>query len=174
MRSPHTKKHSYSKDELVECAYGRLFGEGNAQLPLNEMLMVDRIINIDSENGKYQMGQIIAELDIIPDHWFFKCHFYKDPVMPGCLGLDAMWQLIGFYLGWLGNIGRGRAIGVGEVRFSGQIRPDVDKITYQIDLKKIITRKIILGIADGVIYVNNNVIYTANELKVGLFNQQNL
>lgn len=169
----HTHKNTYSKPELIECGYGRLFGDGNAQLPLGNMLMVDRITHIHKSEGKYGFGQIKAELDINPELWFFKCHFYNDPVMPGCLGLDAMWQLVGFYLGWLGNHGRGRALGVGEVRFSGQVQPNSKKVSYQIDLKRVISRKLILGIADGVMFVDDKEIYTASDLRVGLFSQIN-
>lgn len=167
----HTAQNSYTKPELVECGYGRLFGKGNAQLPLDNMLMVDRIININHKGGKNGSGQIIAELDINPDLWFFTCHFYNDPVMPGCLGLDAMWQLVGFYLGWLGNHGRGRALGVGDVRFTGQVKPNSKLVTYQIDLKRVISRKLILGIADGSLSVDGKEIYTAQDLRVGLFSE---
>ena len=170
---PHTptlaQQHQYSKAELVECGYGRLFGAGNAQLPLDHMLMLDRITYIDNKGGVFDRGQILAELDIHPQLWFFDCHFYDDPVMPGCLGLDAMWQLVGFYLGWLGNLGRGRALGVGEVRFTGQVKPTAKRVRYQIDLKRVINRKLIFGIADGRMWVDDEEIYTAQDLRVGLF-----
>src|SRR3990172_1486494 len=141
------RKNSYARDELLQCGRGELFGPGNAQLPLPPMLMFDRIIRIAEDGGKYGKGEIIAELDIRPDLWFFDCHFTGDPVMPGCLGLDAMWQLVGFYLGWMGGAGHGRALGVGDVKFSGQVTPEKKRLTYRIDLKRIIMRKLILGIA---------------------------
>lgn len=169
-----SSQHQYSKEELVECGYGRLFGEGNAQLPLDQMLMVDRINNIQVTGGLFDRGLIRAELDIHSNLWFFKCHFHNDPVMPGCLGLDAMWQLVGFYLGWLGNPGRGRALGVGEVRFTGQVKPSAKKISYEIDLKRVITRKLIYGIADGKMSVDGDVIYTAQDLRVGLFHEDDM
>lgn len=163
------KQSSYTRDELLECAYGNLFGPGNAQLPLPNMLMFDRIPLIAKKGGEYDKGQIRAELDIIPDLWFFKCHFHGDPVMPGCLGLDAMWQLIGYYLGWMGGKGRGRALGVGEVKFRGQVLPDAKLVTYQIDIKRLIMRKLTMGIADAVMEVDGQVIYQATDLRVGLF-----
>ncbi len=162
-------KHSYSRDELLACGKGEIFGPGNARLPLPNMLMMDRITKITSEGGAYGKGEIIAELDINPDLWFFGCHFEGDPVMPGCLGLDAMWQLVGFYLGWLGNPGRGRALGSGEVKFTGQILPTSKKVTYRLDLKRVITRKLVMGIADGSVSVDDREIYTAKDLRVGLF-----
>lgn len=164
-----TNKNAYSKEELVACGKGELFGPGNAQLPIDQMLMVDRITHISSENGLFGKGEIIAELDINPDLWFFQCHFPGDPVMPGCLGLDAMWQLVGFFLGWRGNPGRGRALGCGEVKFSGQILPSATKIVYNINIKRVIERKLIMGIADGVLSVDNREIYNAKDLRVGLF-----
>jgi len=160
---------AYSKDDLVACGKGDLFGPGNAQLPIDQMLMVDRITHISSENGGYGKGEIVAELDIAPDLWFFDCHFPGDPVMPGCLGLDAMWQLVGFFLGWRGNPGRGRALGCGEVKFSGQILPSAKKIVYTINIKRVIERKLVMGIADGALSVNDREIYTARDLRVGLF-----
>lgn len=160
---------TYSKDDLVACGKGDLFGPGNAQLPTDQMLMVDRITHISSENGGYGKGEIVAELDIAPDLWFFDCHFPGDPVMPGCLGLDAMWQLVGFFLGWRGNPGRGRALGCGEVKFSGQILPSAKKIVYTINIKRVIERKLVMGIADGALSVNDREIYTAKDLRVGLF-----
>ncbi len=162
-------KSSYNKEELIECGEGRLFGPGNAQLPTDNMLMVDRIGNISSEGGNYGKGEIIAELDIHPDLWFFECHFPGDPVMPGCLGLDAMWQLVGFFLGWRGNPGRGRALGCGEVKFSGQILPSASKVVYNINIKRIIERKLVMGIADGTITCDGKEIYVAKDLRVGLF-----
>ncbi|MFK7829008.1 MAG: bifunctional 3-hydroxydecanoyl-ACP dehydratase/trans-2-decenoyl-ACP isomerase [Congregibacter sp.] len=160
---------SYDKDELISCGMGTLFGPGNAQLPIGNMLMVDRVTAISSEGGAYGKGQIVAELDIHPDLWFFDCHFPGDPVMPGCLGLDAMWQLVGFFLGWRGNPGRGRALGSGEVKFTGQILPTARKITYTIDMKRVVERKLIMGIADGKVTVNDKDIYHAGDLRVGLF-----
>lgn len=164
-----TGKSSYAKDELVKCGMGQLFGPGNAQLPVDQMLMLDRITSITVDGGSQGKGEIIAELDITPDLWFFDCHFPGDPVMPGCLGLDAMWQLLGFYLGWRGNPGRGRALGSGEVKFSGQVLPSAKLVTYRIDLKRVIERKLIMGIADGTLSVDGRDIYQANDLRVGLF-----
>jgi len=164
-----TAQSSYSKDELIDCGYGRLFGEGNARLPVDQMLMLDRITTINSDGGEFGKGEIIAELDINPDLWFFDCHFPSDPVMPGCLGLDAMWQLVGFYLGWRGNPGRGRALGSGEVKFFGQVLPTAKKVTYRITMKRVIERKLVMGIADGSLWVDGKEIYTTKDLKVGLF-----
>ena len=163
------KKNSFTYEELISCANGELFGPGNAKLPLPPMLMFDRIIEINDNGGAYNKGSIKAELDIKDDLWFFNCHFKDDPVMPGCLGLDAMWQLVGFYLGWSGGPGRGRALGVGEVKFSGQVLPTAKKVTYRITLKRVIKRKLFMGIADGTLEVDGKVIYTAKDLKVGLF-----
>ncbi len=160
---------SFDKAALLECAHGKMFGPGNAQLPAPNMLMMDRIVKITDEGGLYGKGEITAELDITPDLWFFDCHFPGDPVMPGCLGLDAMWQLVGFFLGWSGGQGKGRALGVGEVKFTGQILPTAKKVTYQIDLKRVINRKLVMGLADGTVAVDGKVIYTATDLKVGLF-----
>lgn len=163
------KESSFTYEKLIECGEGTLFGEGNAQLPLPPMLMFDRITNINESGGEFKKGQVIAELDIKSDLWFFDCHFKNDPVMPGCLGLDAMWQLVGFYLGWLGQPGRGRALGVGEVKFTGQVLKSVKKVTYHITLKRLILRKLILGVADGVLKADNKPIYEAKDMKVGLF-----
>ena len=163
------KESSFSYEKLIECGKGLLFGEGNAQLPLPPMLMFDRIININETGGMFSKGEVIAELDIKSDLWFFDCHFKNDPVMPGCLGLDAMWQLVGFYLGWLGQPGKGRALGVGEVKFTGQILNTVKKVSYHISLKKLILRKLILGVADGVLKADGETIYEAKDMKVGLF-----
>ncbi|HSG61252.1 MAG TPA: 3-hydroxyacyl-[acyl-carrier-protein] dehydratase FabA [Pseudomonadales bacterium] len=162
-------QNSFTKEELVACGHGELFGEGNARLPVDNMLMLDRIVSITTDGGAYGKGQIIAELDITPDLWFFECHFPTDPVMPGCLGLDAMWQLVGFFLGWKGNPGRGRALGSGEVKFFGQVLPTAKKVTYKIDLKRVIERKLVMGIADGSLSVDGREIYTATDLRVGLF-----
>ncbi|MHA7816912.1 MAG: 3-hydroxyacyl-[acyl-carrier-protein] dehydratase FabA [Pseudohaliea sp.] len=164
-----TRQQSFNKQELLECGAGHLFGPGNAQLPVGNMLMLDRICHISSEGGAAGKGEIRAELDINPDLWFFDCHFPGDPVMPGCLGLDAMWQLLGFFLGWRGNPGRGRALGAGEVKFTGQILPGASLVTYQIDIKRVIERKLVMGIADGTVSVDGREIYTARDLRVGLF-----
>lgn len=146
-----------------------MFGPGNAQLPLPPMLMFNRITQISDTGGAHDKGQIIAELDVNPDLWFFGCHFEGDPVMPGCLGLDAMWQLVGFFLGWIGAKGQGRALGVGEVKFTGMVTPSVKKVEYVIDLKRVINRRLVLGIADGIMKADGEIIYTANDMKVGLF-----
>jgi 3-hydroxyacyl-[acyl-carrier protein] dehydratase/trans-2-decenoyl-[acyl-carrier protein] isomerase len=163
------RKNSYSHEEILECGHGNLFGPGNAQLPLPPMLMFDRITHISTEGGAYGKGQIIAVLDITPDLWFFECHFEGDPVMPGCLGLDAMWQLVGFFLGWNGSPGRGRALGAGDVKFSGQVTPANKIVTYTIDIKRVIQRSLNMGIADGMMTVDGREIYHANGLRVGLF-----
>ena len=167
------KKNSFSYEQLIDCANGNLFGNGNAQLPSPPMLMFDRITNINETGGLFQKGEIVAELDIKPDLWFFNCHFKGDPVMPGCLGLDAMWQLIGFYLGWLGQPGKGRALGVGEVKFTGQVLDTIKKVTYHISLKRLILRKLILGVADGILKADGEPIYEAKDMKVGLFQSDN-
>ena len=163
------KKNSFTYEELLACGRGELFGEGNAQLPLPPMLMFDRIISITEKGGKYGKGQIIAELDVSPDLWFFGCHFAGDPVMPGCLGLDAMWQLVGFFLGWMGGPGHGRALGAGDVKFSGQVLPTGKLVTYTIDLKRVIMRKLVMGIADASMTLDGREIYVASDLRVGLF-----
>ncbi len=160
---------SFDRDALLACSRGELFGPGNAQLPAPNMLMMDRISRIADVGGRFDKGEIIAELDIRPDLWFFDCHFPGDPVMPGCLGLDAMWQLVGFFLGWSGGPGKGRALGVGEVKFTGQILPSAKLVTYRIDMKRVIKRKLFMGMADGEVAVDGRVIYTASDLKVGLF-----
>ncbi len=162
-------QNSYTYEELLACGRGGMFGEGNAQLPLPPMLMFDRIVSITSDGGKYGNGQIIAELDVKPDLWFFGCHFQNDPVMPGCLGLDAMWQLVGFFLGWSGGPGRGRALGAGEVKFTGQVLPTGKLVRYHIDMKRVIMRKLVMGIADARMEVDGREIYVANDLRVGLF-----
>ena len=165
----HIKKDSYTYQELLDCGHARMFGPGNAQLPLPPMLMCDRIVRISDAGGAHGKGHIIAELDVKPDLWFFDCHFEGDPVMPGCLGLDAMWQLVGFYLGWAGSPGRGRALGAGEVKVTGQVTPKNTLITYRIDMKRVIQRKLNMGIADGVMEVDGRKIYHASSLRVGLF-----
>ncbi|MGD1990217.1 MAG: 3-hydroxyacyl-[acyl-carrier-protein] dehydratase FabA [Chromatiales bacterium] len=160
---------SYTKEELIACGHGKLFGPGNAQLPVDKMLMLDRIITISNDGGGYGKGVIHAELDITPDLWFFECHFPGDPVMPGCLGLDAMWQLVGFFLGWSGHPGKGRALGVGEVKFTGQVLPTAKTVSYHIDIRRVLAQKLVLGIADGRVEVDGREIYTAKNLRVGLF-----
>jgi len=165
----NNKQNSFTKEELLTCGRGELFGAGNAQLPLPPMLMFDRIVSITEDGGKYGQGQIIAELDVHPGMWFFDCHFTGDPVMPGCLGLDAMWQLVGFFLGWMGGPGRGRALGAGEVKFTGQVLPTAKLVRYHIDLKRVIMRKLVMGIGDARMEVDGREIYVANDLRVGLF-----
>lgn len=163
------QQNSFTKKELLSCSTGELFGPGNSQLPAPNMLMMDRIVEIYETGGIHDKGYIVAELDITPDLWFFACHFPGDPVMPGCLGLDAMWQLVGFFLGWSGGPGKGRALGVGEVKFKGQVLPTAKKVTYRIDLKRVIKRKLFMGLGDGTVEVDGRVIYEAKDLKVGLF-----
>ena len=164
------KKNSYSYDDLIKCGNGDLFGPGNAKLPLPPMLMFDRITEINDNGGEFKKGLIKAELDIKVDLWFFDCHFKEDPVMPGCLGLDAMWQLVGFYLGWLGNPGKGRALGVSTVKFTGEVLKNIKKATYIIDMKKIMSPGgTSVGLANGLLYADNKKIYSAENLKVGLF-----
>jgi 3-hydroxyacyl-[acyl-carrier protein] dehydratase/trans-2-decenoyl-[acyl-carrier protein] isomerase len=163
------RKSSYDYDDLIASGHGKLFGPANGRLPKPNMLMLDRITLISDEGGKYGKGEIRAELDINPDLWFFECHFEGDPVMPGCLGLDAMWQLVGFHLVWQGLQGRGRALGVGKVKFTGQVLPTARKVTYQIDIKRVIARKLNMAIADGSLSVDGREIYTAEDLRVGLF-----
>ena len=164
------KKNSYSYDELINCGNGALFGPGNAKLPLPPMLMFDRITEINDNNGSFNKGSLKAELDIKKDLWFFDCHFKEDPVMPGCLGLDAMWQLVGFYLGWIGNPGKGRALGVGTVKFTGEVLQNVKLVRYEIDMKKIMSPGgTTVGLANGVVLADDKKIYSADSLKVGLF-----
>lgn len=160
---------SYDYDDLIRCGHGELFGMSNGKLPLPPMLMLDRIARIDADGGKYGKGQIQAELDIRPDLWFFECHFDGDPVMPGCLGLDAMWQLVGFHLVWSGHQGRGRALGCGKVKFFGQVLPKAQLVTYQIDMKRVISRNLTMAIADASMAVDGREIYSAEDLRVGLF-----
>ena len=164
------QKNNYNYNELIDCANGNLFGEGNARLPSPPMLMFDRITQIKSDEGKFKKGIVRAELDIKDKMWFFDCHFKMDPVMPGCLGLDAMWQLVGFYLGWIGNPGKGRALGVGTVKFTGEVLKNVKLVKYEIDMKKIMSPGgTTVGLANGVVLADNKKIYTADSLKVGLF-----
>ena len=163
-------KNSFSKEDLIKCGEGSLFGPGRAQLPVDKMLMVDRITEISDNNGAYNKGSLKAELDIKDDLWFFKCHFQNDPVMPGCLGLDAMWQLVGFYLGWTGEPGKGRALGVSTVKFTGEVLKKVKIATYKIDIKRILKKEgAVVGLANGTLDADGKVIYVAENLKVGLF-----
>ena len=166
---PILTQRSFEKEELLACARGEMFGPGNAQLPSPPMLMFDRIIDIDATGGAAGKGTRVAELDIDPSLWFFDCHFIGDPVMPGCLGLDAMWQLVGFFLGWSGAPGRGRALGVGEVKFTGEVTPKTKKVVYKIELKRVILRRLVMGIGDGVLEADGVPIYEARDLRVGLF-----
>ena len=164
------KKNSYSYDELINCGEGKLFGPGNAKLPLPPMLMFDRITEITDDKGAFNKGSLKAELDIKKNLWFFDCHFKEDPVMPGCLGLDAMWQLVGFYLGWIGNPGKGRALGVGTVKFTGEVLQSVKLVKYEIDMKKIMSPgDTTVGLANGTVLADGKKIYSADNLKVGLF-----
>ncbi len=167
------KPNKYNYDDLIKCGRGELFGIGNAQLPAPPMLMFDRITKISETGGKYDRGYICAELDINENMWFFKCHFIGDSVMPGCLGLDAMWQLIGFYLGWLGKPGRGRAIGVGNVKYVDQVFPSAKKVTYKISISRIISRQLNMGIGDAIMEVDGKIAYEVEKLKVGLFDNIN-
>jgi 3-hydroxyacyl-[acyl-carrier protein] dehydratase/trans-2-decenoyl-[acyl-carrier protein] isomerase len=169
MRIAMSRASSYDFEGLMRCARGELFGPGNAQLPAPPMLMMDRVTHISDAGGLHARGQVVAEFDVKPDLWFFKCHFLGDPVMPGCLGLDALWQLTGFFLGWLGLPGRGRALGVGEVKFSDMITPQTRLVRYTVNLKRIIDRRLKLGISDGMVEADDRVIYTATDMRVGLF-----
>jgi len=163
------RKNSFSRDDLLACGHGEMFGPGNARLPLPNMLMMDRVVKITDEGGNFGKGEIIAELDITPDLWFFGCHFESDPVMPGCLGVDAMWQLLGFWLAWRGNPGRGRALGAGEIKFFGQVQPHHKKVTYHLHLKRVVERKLVVGIADASMFVDGREIYSGHDLRCGLF-----
>ena len=165
------QKSSYSYEELLACARGELFGQANAQLPAPPMLMFDRITDVSETGGEYGKGYIRAEFDIKPDLWFFPCHFIGDPVMPGCLGLDAMWQLTGFFLTWLGAPGKGRALGCGEVKFTGQVLPDAKLVRYEIDISRVINRKLVMAQSDARMYVDDREIYSARDLRVGLFTE---
>jgi len=163
-----TGQSAFTREELIACGNGDLFGPGNAQLPIGNMLMIDRITHISSEGGEYGKGEIIAELDIHPDLWFFPCHFPGDPVMPGCLGLDAVWQLVGFFLGWRGNPGHGRALGSGDIKFFGEVLPTAKKVTYHLHIRRVIERKLVMGIADATVSVDGKDIYSMEKLRVGL------
>jgi 3-hydroxyacyl-[acyl-carrier protein] dehydratase / trans-2-decenoyl-[acyl-carrier protein] isomerase len=163
------RRSRFDYEDLLACGRGELFGPGNAQLPLPPMLMFDRIVEISEEGGPSGKGLVRAELEVKPDLWFFSCHFKNDPVMPGCLGLDSLWQMLGFYLGWLGLPGRGRALGVGEVKFSDQVLPGIKRVVYGVDLKRVFKTKLVLGIADGWLEADGTRIYDAKDLRVGLF-----
>ena len=169
MPSNFQDKNSFSYEDLIACGKGTLFGPGNAQLPSPPMLMFDRVTQITTEGGAHGKGTVVAELDVKPSLWFFECHFENDPVMPGCLGLDAMWQLLGFYLGWTGAPGSGRALGLGELKFTGQVLPETKLVRYVLDIKRVINRSLVLGIADGKVLADDKVIYEASDLRVGLF-----
>ena len=166
------QQNSFDYNDLISCAKGEMFGPGNPQLPLPPMLMCDRITNITDTGGPHDKGLIRAELDINPDLWFFPCHFQGDPVMPGCLGMDALWQLVGFFLGWSGGEGRGRALSVGEVKFTGQILPTNKLVTFEIDMKRVILRRLIMGIADGRVICDGETVFEANDIRVGLFKSE--
>ena len=168
------RQSAFSYEELLACGQGKLFGRGNAQLPLPPLLMFDRITNINEHGGDFGKGVVEAELDIRPDKWFFDCHFEGDPVMPGCLGLDALWQLIGFYLGWLGKLGGGRALGAGEVKFSGQITRTVKLLHYRVSMKRVISAGLVVGVANGTVAADGQEIYSGLDLRVGLFNMDSL
>ncbi len=172
-QSNPVRKSSFDLAGLLACAKGELFGNGNARLPMPPMLMFDRIIRIAERGGAHDKGEVVAEMDVRPDLWFFKCHFQGDPVMPGCLGLDAMWQMVGFFLGWTGGAGRGRALGLGDLKFSGQVLPTARKVVYNVDIKRVMRSKLVLGIADGWLSMDGEIIYRAKDLKVGLFKQGN-
>lgn len=167
-----TQKDAYNLQDLIRCGKGELFGPGNAQLPADQMLMFDRITRINSTGGSHGKGEVIAELDINPDLWFFSCHFLGDPVMPGCLGLDALWQLVGFYLAWRGNEGKGRALGAGEIKFTGEILPTSKLVTYSLDIKRVIERKLTMGIADGNLWCDGKLLYEAKDLRVGMLKKK--
>ncbi|MEO0982191.1 MAG: bifunctional 3-hydroxydecanoyl-ACP dehydratase/trans-2-decenoyl-ACP isomerase [Pseudomonadota bacterium] len=170
----HTPQSSYSREDLITSGKGELFGPGNAQLPAPPMLMMDRITEITLDGGEHGKGHVVGELDIKPDLWFFQCHFEGDPVMPGCLGLDAMWQAVGYWLGWSGSPGRGRALGVGEVKFTGQIMPDNSVVRYEVHMKRVRRGKLVLGIADGGVWADDKQVYKAADMKVGLFTPEQM
>ncbi len=168
------QKSSYSREELLQCGMNGFAGPGTAQLPVPPMLMFDRVTRISKEGGPYGKGEMIAELDVGPGMWFFECHFPGDPVMPGCLGLDALWQMVGFFLTWTGLPGKGRALGCGEVKFAGQVTPSVRLIRYELDIRRVMSGRLVLGIADGRLVADGKKIYEAKDLRVGLFSQEQL
>lgn len=168
------RQNKYDEEDIRRCGRGEIFGPGVTQLPTGNMLMIHRVVQIDEDGGAYRKGTIVAELDISPDMWFFECHFPNDPVMPGCLGLDALWQLLGFYLAWLGHKGRGRALGVREVRFTGQVLPSSKRVTYRLDIKRVVVRNLVMGIADGIMSVDGKDIYMATALRAGFFQEADL
>lgn len=174
MSDVFTPQSSYTREELIQSGEVGLFGPGNAQLPAPPMLMMDRITEITLDGGSKGKGNMVAELDVDPSLWFFQCHFIGDPVMPGCLGLDAMWQCVGFWLGWSGSPGKGRALGVGEVKFTGQVTPDVKNVRFEIDIKRAMRGKLVLGIADGALFADDKKIYTAKDMRVGLFRPEEM
>lgn len=165
----HDPKTSYDFEDLLSCGRGELFGPGNAQLPLPPMLMFDRITEISKDGGAAGLGKVVAEFDIQPDLWFFGCHFQGDPVMPGCLGLDALWQMTGFFLGWLGEPGRGRALGVGEVKLSGMVTPLVKKVTYEVEITRLVLRRLKMAVSNGIMKADGETVYQVTDMKVGLF-----
>lgn len=167
-----SRRSSYTRDDLLGCGRGELFGLDNARLPLPDMLMMDRIVRIAEDGGTHGRGEVVAELDIRPDLWFFACHFPGDPVMPGCLGLDALWQLLGFYLGWKGFFGRGRALGAGEIKFRGQVLPTAKVVGYRLDIRRVMATKLVMATADGTVSVDGKEIYWAKDLRVGLFSPE--
>ena len=163
------KQSSFTHDDLISCAKGEMFGQGNPQLPMPPMLMCDRITQIDETGGSYDKGHVYAEFDLKPDLWFFLCHFEGDPVMSGCLGMDALWQLVGFFLGWSGGQGKGRALSVGEVKFTGQVLPENKLLQFRLDIKRVIMRRLVMGISDGKVICDGNVVFEASDIRVGLF-----
>lgn len=168
----HTPKSSYTKEDLLKSGQGGYFGPGNAQLPAPPMLMMDRITQITLDGGEHGKGNIVGEIDINAELWFFACHFPGDPVMPGCLGLDAMWQMVGYWLGWSGSPGKGRALGVGEVKFRGEITPDINLVRYEVSIHRARRGKLALGIADGIVYADDTPIYWASDMRVGMVNPE--